>query len=364
MSRASSIHSLKVALGDRSYRVEVGEGLLTDLGVAVAEVLRPGTIHIITNPTIAPLYSDAVAASLRSSGFEPNRIEIGDGESHKTLSTLSAIYDRILTFGAERSTAILALGGGVVGDVSGFAAATVLRGVPYVQVPTTLLAQVDSSVGGKTAINHAVGKNLIGAFYQPRLVVIDVKTLATLPRRELVAGIAEVIKYGAILDHHLFELLERRMEDLLALDPGLTAQVIARCCEIKAEVVAADERESDFRAVLNFGHTLGHAVEAVTSYERYLHGEAVAIGMVGAAKLSHKLGFCDSRTVDRLAALISRAGLPIEVPWDLSATKLAESMTHDKKATGGKVRFVCLRGIGVTHFEKLVPADVVASMVE
>ncbi|HYD47583.1 MAG TPA: 3-dehydroquinate synthase [Terriglobales bacterium] len=359
---AQGATAITVALGDRSYQVEVGSGLLPRLGDRLREVLPAAPVHVITNPTVAAIYYDIAAAALAEAGFQPHKVEIGDGEQHKNLATLATIYDRILAFGSERSAAVLALGGGVVGDIAGFAAATVLRGVPYVQVPTTLLAQVDSSVGGKTAINHKLGKNLIGAFYQPRLVVIDLATLATLPRRELLAGLAEVIKYGAILDAALFDRLEQQLAALLALSPEIAGEVIARCCAIKADVVSRDERESDWRAVLNFGHTLGHALEAVTEYRRFLHGEGVAIGMVGAARLSQRLGLCDRSAADRLATLLGRAGLPTEVPSEIGAGVLADAMLHDKKASSGEVRFVCLEAIGKTVFRKLRPSDAIEMM--
>jgi 3-dehydroquinate synthase len=278
------------------------------------------------------------------------------------LKSLETIYDRLITERLERKSCVLALGGGVVGDMAGFAAATYLRGVPYVQVPTTLLAQVDSSVGGKTGVDHANGKNLVGAFYQPRLVLIDVATLHTLPRRELVAGLAEVIKYGVIEDAELFRLLEMQIEKLAGMDDELLMRVIATSCAIKARVVEADEREDDYRAVLNFGHTLGHALEAVTHYTQFLHGEAVGVGMVKAAKLSQRQGYCDQATVERIVRLIEKAGLPTDFPANVSGPDLLQAMEVDKKAAGAKIKFVMCNGIGKTKFHRLGPAEILSGL--
>ncbi len=281
-----------------------------------------------------------------------------DGEEHKNLKSLTTIYDGLVEARLERHSAIVALGGGVIGDLAGFAAATYLRGVPYVQVPTTLLAQVDSSVGGKTAVNHDRGKNLIGAFYQPKLVLIDTTALGTLPRRELVAGLAEVVKYGIIEDPVLFGLLEQKIDRLLALDRDLLIQVIATCCAIKTRVVEQDEREDDYRAVLNFGHTVGHALEAATDYQQFLHGEAVGIGMAKAAALSCRLKFCEGTSLERILELLKKAGLPVELPSKLSIQQLIQGMEIDKKAAGGKVKFVMCAGIGKTLFHWLTPGEI------
>lgn len=350
---------LEVALGDRSYSIVIGTGLLDDVGPRVRQLLSGSRVTVITNPTVGALYLQPILESLRHAGFTPRPIEIPDGEEHKNLEVLSSIYDALLEDGVDRGTPIMALGGGVVGDVSGFAAATVLRGVPYVQIPTTLLAQVDSSVGGKTGINHKRGKNLIGAFYQPRLVVCDIETLASLPRRELLAGLAEVIKYGVILDARLFGLIEERLDDVLSLDKPLLCQLVARSCELKAMVVGRDERETDYRAILNFGHTLAHAVENVTGYGRYLHGEAVAIGLVAGARISQAQGHCGADVVERLTALLRRAGLPTEIPADLMSDELERAIDHDKKASGGKVKFICVEEIGRSSFIRLTSADIV-----
>lgn len=356
---SAAVLDVPVALGERSYRVKVGTGTMTSVGADVAEVLPAGLVHVVTNPTVGALYFESLAQGLRAVGFEPHRIEILDGEEHKNIQSLDRIYTAVLERGAERGSPMLALGGGVVGDLTGFAAATVLRGVPYVQVPTTLLAQVDSSVGGKTAINHRVGKNLIGAFYQPRLVVIDTATLTSLPRRELLAGLAEVIKYGVIVDPALFQLIEDRLDQFLSLDAELVREVVARCCAIKADVVAKDEREHDLRAILNYGHTVGHGIEAVTQYRRYLHGEAVAIGMVAAARLSARLGLCDAAIGERLSRLLERAGLPSEVPGDIDLVELVGAIARDKKASKGKIKFICSERLGATCFQSLAAAEVV-----
>lgn len=350
---------VEVELDDRSYDVVVGDGSLATAGTEIAAAIGAGPVYVVTNPTVGALYYDSFAASLADAGFSPQRIEIPDGEQYKRIETLTSIYDAVLEGGTDRAVPLIALGGGVVGDVTGFAAATVLRGVPFVQVPTTLLAQVDSSVGGKTAINHRLGKNLIGAFYQPRLVLIDIATLRSLPRRELLAGLAEVIKYGIILDSAFFDRIERRLDDILRLVPDLMRDIVAHSCRLKAMVVARDERENDLRAVLNFGHTVAHAVEAVTHYTQFLHGEAVAIGMVAAARLSARLGLCDPKLGERIGALLERAGLPVEIPESIAAAELEAAIGLDKKAGAGKVKYVCMEAIGTTRFERLAPAEIV-----
>jgi 3-dehydroquinate synthase len=353
--------TVAVELGDRSYPIVLGSRFLEDLGARmVAARLGSGRAAVVTNPTVGGLYLERVENSLRHAGFDVLTIEIPDGEEHKNLTWLAFIYDKLVAAQLERSTPIVALGGGVIGDLAGFAAATFLRGVPLVQVPTTLLAQVDSSVGGKTGVNHPAGKNLIGAFYQPRLVFIDSATLMTLPQREFAAGLAEVIKYGVILDPELFALLERELDQVLALDEALLRRIVRRCCELKAMVVQCDERESEYRAILNFGHTAGHAVEALTGYQQYLHGEAVAIGMVCAARLSCSRGFCGTKTAERITTLLRRAGLPVDMPRDLSQQRLADSIQGDKKVSGGKVKFVCVEDVGRTRFEYFTGTEVAA----
>ena len=321
-----------------------------------------GKVAVVSNPTVAQLYLDPIHKALSQSGFEVVPILLPDGEEHKNFTSLQTIYDRLIAERFERKSCVLALGGGVVGDLAGFAAATYLRGVPYVQVPTTLLAQVDSSVGGKTGVNHADGKNLIGAFYQPKLVLINVTLLNTLPRREVVAGLAEVIKYGVIEDPALFALLEERIDKLMQLDGEQLIETIATCCAIKARVVEADEREDDYRAVLNFGHTIGHALEAVTGYTQFLHGEAVGGGMAKAAALSAQQGFCDQTSFDRVVRLIKQAGLPTEIPANVSLPGLIQAMEVDKKAAGGKIKFVMCAGLGKTRFHWLSPSEILNAL--
>jgi len=356
------MRTIKVNLGDRSYPIHVGGGLLPCMGEFLQQVGCREKIAIVTNPTVAPLYLKPVEEALTASGFKVTSALVPDGEEHKSLSSLSAIYDRLIADRFERGCSILALGGGVVGDLAGFAAATFLRGVPYIQVPTTLLAQVDSSVGGKTGINHQEGKNLIGAFYQPRLVVIDLDALRTLPRREFMSGLAEVIKYGVIDDPKLFALLEQKLERLIALDGELLEEVIATSCAIKAKVVEKDEREEDYRSILNFGHTVGHALEAVTHYGRFLHGEAVGIGMVQAASISGNQGLCDERSLKRIRQLIAAAGLPVEIPSDVGRLDIVQRMEVDKKSSGGRIKFVLCEGIGKTRFHWFSPEEIIAQL--
>jgi len=342
---------IRVDLGPRTYTAVVGTGLLAGAGERLAALGLRGRCAVVTNETVGALYLPAVERSLRAGGFEPIVVTVPDGEAHKSLETLSGIYDRLLPMGIDRRTALVALGGGVIGDLTGFAAATLLRGLPVVQVPTTLLAQVDAAIGGKTAINHPAGKNLIGAFHQPRLVLADVATLQTLPARELLAGLAEVVKYGVIGDAGLFERLEAQAGALLAGDPEVLAPVVAASARQKAAVVAADEcEERGERAVLNFGHTVGHALEAVTDYRRYLHGEAVAVGMVAAARVSAALGLCDGEVETRIEALLRGLGLPTAVPPELRTPALAAAMRRDKKTRDGRIRFVAVEAIGRTRF--------------
>ena len=356
------MQEIRVSLGARSYPILIGSDWLGAVGSRIREVLGPKAARaaVVSDSRVAPLYVPRVAASLRDAGFAVTEIQIPEGEQHKNLAWLALVYDRLIEAQIERSSAVVAVGGGVVGDLAGFAAATVLRGVPFVQVPTTLLAQVDAAIGGKTAINHATGKNLIGAFHQPRLVAIDIQTLKTLPRREYVAGLAEVVKYGAILDRALFDRLEQSVEALLRQDAELLDAVIATCCRLKAMVVEEDETEGDFRAVLNFGHTVGHAVETLTEYRRYLHGEAVAIGMVAAARLSELRGSLARGDAERLEGLLRALGLPTAVPDDLAAEQLALAIEADKKAAGGKIKFVCIDELGKTRFHPLSAAEIAA----
>ena len=346
--------TLQVDLGERSYPITIGHSLL-DSGQRIADAVDGERVAIVTNTVVGPLYLDKVAQSLRAAGKRVTEIVLPDGEEEKTWENLQRIYDGLLREQCDRKTTIIALGGGVVGDMAGFAAATYMRGVPFVQVPTTLLAQVDSSVGGKTGINHPLGKNMIGAFYQPRAVIADTATLQTLPPRELSAGLAEVIKHGAIIDAPFFDWIESNIARLMAREREALAYAIRRSCEIKADVVRPDEREGGLRAILNFGHTFGHAIESGMGYGTWLHGEAVGCGMVMAADLSQRLGFIDAAVRDRVAALVQAAGLPQTAP-DLGAARWLELMQVDKKNEGGQIRFILLKPLG-TPLITTVPQD-------
>jgi 3-dehydroquinate synthase len=337
--------AVSIPLGDRTYEILIARGLLGDR-TAWPTLPRAACAAIVTNAIVARRYADALRAALAAVYDRVIVIELPDGEAHKEWPTLNLIFDRLLAEGCDRKTVLFALGGGVVGDIAGFAAATYMRGVPYVQVPTTLLAQVDSSVGGKTAINHPRGKNMIGAFYQPRAVLCDLATLDSLPDRELSAGLAEVIKYGPIADAAFLDWIEAHIEALRARDATALAFAVRRSCEIKAAVVAADEREADVRAILNFGHTFGHAIEAGLGYGEWLHGEAVGCGMVMAADLSARLGLVTQSFVDRLRALCARAGLPVVAPRLDGAQHWLDLMRLDKKAEGGEMRFVVIESVG------------------
>ncbi|SCK44615.1 3-dehydroquinate synthase [Variovorax sp. HW608] len=332
--------SVEIQLGDRSYPILIGSGLVGEPG-SFAALPTAATALIVTNTTVAPLYAETLRAALAKRFRAVHVLELPDGEAFKEWQTLNLIFDALLGHGCDRKTVLFALGGGVVGDMTGFAAASYMRGVPFVQVPTTLLAQVDSSVGGKTAINHPLGKNMIGAFYQPRLVLCDLSTLATLPPRELSAGLAEVIKYGPIHDMAFLDWIEANIDALVARDASALAHAVKRSCEIKAEVVGQDERETGLRAILNFGHTFGHAIESGLGYGEWLHGEAVGCGMVMAAHLSQRLGGVDEAFVQRLTALIRRAGLPVIGPA-LGADRYLELMRIDKKSEAGEIRFVVI----------------------
>ncbi len=342
--------TLTLDLGPRSYPIHIGSGLLARPELLAAAIPGPRAV-IVTNETVAPLYLEWVARALGR--FAPLEIILPDGEQYKTLDTLNQVFTRLLEARCDRGTTIVALGGGVIGDIAGFVAASYQRGVPFVQVPTTLLAQVDSSVGGKTGVNHALGKNMIGAFFQPRAVIVDTDTLNTLPDRELSAGIAEVIKYGLIRDPEFFSWLEVHMDRLLARDPVVLAQAIERSCRHKAEVVAMDETESGVRAILNLGHTFGHAIETGMGYGVWLHGEAIAAGMVMAADLSRRLGWLTDAEVARIARLIERARLPVKPPASLGVERFRELMSVDKKVQAGKLRLVLLKRLG----EAIVTSD-------
>jgi len=342
------MESLSVALGSRSYPIHIGAGLI-DQRALYAPYLR-GAAAVVSNAVVAPIYLARVRAALEASGARVAQVVIEDGEQAKGWATLDRVIDALLAARLGRDGLIVALGGGVVGDLAGFAAAVYQRGVAFLQVPTTLLAQVDSSVGGKTAINHARGKNLIGAFHQPSAVISDVATLDTLPDRELRAGLAEVIKHGAALDALLFDWLERNVEKLLARDRGALVYAVRRSCELKAAVVSEDEREAGPRALLNLGHTFGHAIETATGFGPWLHGEAVAAGMVMAAQLSSRAGMLAARDAQRIEALVARAGLPTRAP-KLAPERWRELIALDKKSAGGRVRFVLLEGLGRAKLE-------------
>jgi len=348
MENTPAARTVRIDLGARSYPIVIGSGLLARPD-SWARLPAAAKALIVTNTTVAPLYLQALQQALEPHYRQVHSVLLPDGEAHKNWHTLQAIFDALLHHACDRATPVFALGGGVVGDMTGFAAACYMRGAPFVQVPTTLLAQVDSSVGGKTGINHALGKNMIGAFWQPQRVVCDLATLQTLPARELSAGLAEVIKYGPIADMAFMDWLERHMDALRATENAPLQHAIARSVQIKADVVAQDEREAGLRAILNFGHTFGHAIEAALGYGQWLHGEAVAAGMCMAAELSRRLGKVDSAFVQRLRALIARAGLPVQAPV-LDAQDNAGAWLHhmrvDKKAQGGNIRFVLIDSPG------------------
>ncbi len=339
---------VQIHLGERSYPILIGPGLLGNASVWTG-LPRAATAFIVTNTTLEPLYAERLKVALQPHYAAVSTVVLPDGEAHKHWQTLNLIFDALLQQGSDRKTVLFALGGGVVGDMTGFAAASYMRGVPFVQVPTTLLAQVDSSVGGKTAINHPLGKNMIGAFYQPHLVVCDLDLLKSLPRRELSAGLAEVIKYGPIADMAFLDWIESNLDALLASEPAALAHAVKRSCEIKAWVVAQDEREGGLRAILNFGHTFGHAIEAGMGYGAWLHGEGVGCGMVMAARLSQRLGLIDAALVQRLTRLIHRAGLPVQGPLldeADNAGRYLQLMRVDKKAEAGEIRFIVIDGPG------------------
>jgi 3-dehydroquinate synthase len=340
----STMQTLQVELAERSYPIHIGNNLLGQAGLITPHLKRK-QVAVVTNTTVAPLYLDKLTSTLQSAGVSVIPVILPDGEAYKNGETLNLIYDALLQHRCERSTTLIALGGGVIGDMTGYAAATYLRGVPFIQIPTTLLSQVDSSVGGKTGINHPLGKNMIGAFYQPQLVLADIDTLKTLPARELSAGVAEVIKYGLIRDQDFFDWLEANMAALMSLDPAVTSQVIYRSCLNKAQVVAADEHENGERATLNLGHTFGHAIENGMGYGVWLHGEAVAAGTMLAADLSQRMGWLNAQQVERMEAIFKAANLPLQAP-KLGADKYLDLMGLDKKVVDGKIRLVLQHGIG------------------
>lgn len=340
----AGFHALNVELGDRTYPITIGAGVLNDASV-LSDRIKGKNVVIVTNTVVAPLYLSALEKELCNLGKKCSAVVLPDGEEHKHWGSLMKIFDHLLEQKCDRKITLIALGGGVIGDMTGFAAASYMRGVPFVQIPTTLLSQVDSSVGGKTGINHPLGKNMIGAFYQPQAVIADTSTLNTLPDNELSAGLAEVIKHGAIIDLAFFEWLEANMAKLRAREAQALAYAVVRSCEIKADVVRQDEREGGLRAILNFGHTFGHAIESGLGYGKWLHGEAVGCGMVMAAELSCRLGYIDFVTKTRIKKLIEAAGLPVIAP-DLGEQRWLELMEVDKKNEGGKIKFILLKPLG------------------
>lgn len=344
------MQTLCVDLGDRSYPIYIGSKLLSDKQLLLKHI-RGNQVLVVTNDTVAPLYLDSVLSSLASKCV--SQLVLPDGEQYKTQEILGTIYDKLLSEKHNRSTTLIALGGGVVGDMTGYAAASYQRGVDFIQIPTTLLSQVDSSVGGKTGVNHPMGKNMIGAFHQPRCVLADCLTLNTLPARELAAGIAEVIKYGLIADAEFFVWLEHNIDKLLAKDSVALAYAIETSCKTKAGIVAQDEREGGIRAVLNLGHTFGHAIETAQGYGNWLHGEAVAVGMKMAAEFSHRLGWLDSSVVERLVSLLKKSGLPVDTPAGMTADQFMSLMSVDKKVLNGQLRLVLLKRLG----EAVVSSD-------
>ena len=354
------MEKLNIELGERSYPIFIGAGLLGEPDL-LAEAIPARDLLVVSNGTVAPLYLGRMLAALP--GKRVRDFLLPDGERFKTLEWTGRIFDALVEARMNRDACVVALGGGVVGDMAGFAAACYQRGIDYVQIPTTLLAQVDSSVGGKTGVNHPGGKNLIGAFHQPRAVVSDTSSLATLPAREFRAGLAEVIKYGLVADASFLGWIESRLDTLLALEPAVLATTIRRCCEIKARIVAADEREHGRRALLNLGHTFGHAIEAAAGYGEWLHGEAVGVGMLLAAKLSERLGWLDRDEVARLGELLRRAGLPVKAPA-IGADRALQLMSMDKKVLEGRIRLVLLRGPGEGVVTAEYPAEALAATLQ
>ena len=348
-------HDLRVDLGERSYPITIGTDLLVDQ-VLLQNQIKGQRVAIVTNTVVAPLYLGTLEKTLRSLGKEVVSVILPDGEEHKNWSNLMVIFDVLLEKKCDRKTTLIALGGGVVGDMTGFAASAYMRGIPFVQIPTTLLSQVDSSVGGKTGINHPLGKNMIGAFYQPEAVLADISSLSTLPDNELSAGLAEVIKHGAIIDPVFFDWIEANISQLRAKDTQALSYAIQRSCEIKADVVRQDEREGGLRAILNFGHTFGHAIESGLGYGKWLHGEAVGCGMVMAADLSYRLGYIDYVARTRIKQLVEAAGLPSIAP-DLGEQRWLELMEVDKKNEGGQIKFILLKPLGTAHITT-VPKEI------
>lgn len=357
------MNEVRVSLGERSYTIHIGNHILETIGEKMLDFSFSRTAFIISDTNVAPLYLDTVADSLRKAGFIVHTAIVPAGEQSKAFTTAESLFTTCIEKGLDRKSPIIALGGGVVGDLAGFIAATYLRGVPFIQIPTSLLAQVDSSVGGKVAVNHPLGKNLIGAFYQPKFVLIDIATLTTLPPRELSTGLAEVIKYGLIADHALFNYLSKHSEEVLSLDYQAIRHLVTRSCEIKSDVVTRDEKESSLRMILNFGHTAAHAIEANTGYRKYNHGEAVAIGMVVAARISQACGYISEADVDTIENQIAQYRLPL-VAEDCREEELYNLLYHDKKMIGGKLNWVLLKSISKTEIRSDINEAIIHQALE
>ena len=359
------MRTVHVPLGKRSYDIKIAPGLIDRVGGECARLKLAARCAIVTDANVGKRYARAVFNSLAAAGFVPSLTIVQPGETAKSLKTVQSCYDNLAAQRIERKSFIVALGGGVVGDLAGFLAATYLRGIEFVQVPTTLLSQVDSSVGGKVGVNLKAGKNLVGAFYQPKLVLCDLDALKTLPEREFRAGFAEVVKYGILYEAKLFAQLERHLPKILKRDQAILSPVIARCCKIKAEVVGKDETEGGLRAILNFGHTIGHAIENISGYGTYLHGEAISIGQVAAAKLSRKILGLPERDVERIENLFRNAGLPVQIGLDSrKRQKLLDAMRLDKKVSGGEIKFVLAEKIGKVRWNQRVPEDLIRGVLD
>jgi 3-dehydroquinate synthase len=351
---------VRVHLGERSYDIMIGSRLVDKIGLRIKE-FRPSKVAIISNKTVFHLYGDSILQSLREHLIDPEILLIPDGEEYKDLLWTYYLHGELLKATFDRSSLLIALGGGVIGDITGFVASTYMRGIKFMQVPTTLLSQVDSSVGGKTGVNHPLGKNMIGTFYQPSLVMVDIDTLKTLPHKEFLSGMAEVIKYGIIADRDLFDYLKTNKHDILSFGDSII-HIIKRSCAIKADVVSKDEQESGLRAILNFGHTIGHAIETVTGYKKYLHGEAIAIGMCAAAELAVKSGICNPTETSHIRELIESYNLPALIPDDLNATEILRAMEIDKKVKAGKIKFILPESIGTVRIENDVDRELIRAV--
>ncbi|ADG82589.1 3-dehydroquinate synthase [Thermincola potens] len=360
MEGNESLEEVRVELGENSYSIIIGNDILSGLGAALKELPIGEKIMVVTNPTVQELYGDITIRSLENAGFQVVMGIVPDGEQYKSMASAQALYDTAFAAGLDRKSAVLALGGGVIGDLAGFVAATYMRGVPFVQVPTTLLAQVDSSVGGKVAVNHPKGKNIIGSFYQPKLVYADINTLRTLDERQFRAGMAEVIKYGVIWDAGFFSYLEENLHKIKGMQNETLVKIVRRSCEIKAHVVEQDEKESGIRAILNYGHTFGHAIEALTNYSVFVHGEAVAIGMVTANRLAQRLGLLSQADLDRIGLLIAKTGLPVDC-GNINKQAMLRKMYFDKKVQSGRIKYILPEKIGRVRITDAVDeSDVLA----